>query len=309
MVSQTDKIKGARLAALSKGSWHCGSPVAGFSISSRRSYRYSGRDSPLPSRIGRPSEKHTRCHFTKGATRKSSTHATRRSRRSRMWSLTPTTLQRDTAWSTCRADTQVEPLDCPVAAGRVLVRHMRSTCAGNIKETAMRTDARLPNWIVRIVRTFTPPGPIPAKFLMTIFLQKHSSIGQALLSIPSTIAVPALGRAREAFYWNMAIAQAGILLIPFVDIRRCPSSSISDSFSRADGPRRLHRQGRAPRLRSDNDIHDAGAHHSFQCGTGTSISGANGHKRSDHPTCCQAGRADRLMPISIRKGSRSRAPV
>jgi len=110
----------------------------------------------------------------------------------------------------------------------------------------MRTDARLPNWIVRIVRTFTPPGPIPAKFLMTIFLQKHSSIGQALLSIPSTIAVPALGRAREAFYWNMAIAQAGILLIPFVDILSLPSSSISDSFSRADGPRRLHRQGRAP---------------------------------------------------------------
>jgi len=29
---------------------------------------------------------------------------------------------------------------------------------------------------------------------------------------PVTIAVPALGRAREAFYWNMAIAQVAILL-------------------------------------------------------------------------------------------------
>ena len=81
----------------------------------------------------------------------------------------------------------------------------------------MGTDAgRQPKWIVRIVRACMPPGPIPAKSAIRIFLEKHGSSAQALLAIPSTIAVPALGRAREAFYWNMAFAQVAILFIPFL---------------------------------------------------------------------------------------------
>ena len=87
----------------------------------------------------------------------------------------------------------------------------------------MGTDAgRQPKWIVRIVRACMPPGPIPAKSAIRIFLEKHGSSAQALLAIPSTIAVPALGRAREAFYWNMAIAQVAILFIPFLDIMSLP---------------------------------------------------------------------------------------
>jgi len=36
------------------------------------------------------------------------------------------------------------------------------------------------------------------------------------------IAVPALGWAREVFYWKMAIAQAAILVLPFIDILSLP---------------------------------------------------------------------------------------
>ena len=55
-----------------------------------------------------------------------------------------------------------------------------------------------------------------------MLLETHGSVPQAVLRIPAVIAVPALGWAREMFYWKMAIAQAAILFLPFIDILPLP---------------------------------------------------------------------------------------
>jgi len=39
--------------------------------------------------------------------------------------------------------------------------------------------------------------------LIDVLLETHGSISQAVLRIPGAIAAPALGRARDAFYWKM----------------------------------------------------------------------------------------------------------
>ena len=50
----------------------------------------------------------------------------------------------------------------------------------------------------------------------------HGSIPQAVLLIPVAIAPPAVGRARDRFYWKMAMAQTVTLFFPFVDILSLP---------------------------------------------------------------------------------------
>src|SRR5438093_8783156 len=79
-----------------------------------------------------------------------------------------------------------------------------------------------PNWLVKVVRRLIPPGPGSANEIIDVLLETHGSIPQAVLRIPAVIAVPALGWAREAFYWRMAIAQAAILFLPFIDVLSLP---------------------------------------------------------------------------------------
>ena len=90
------------------------------------------------------------------------------------------------------------------------------------RPTPSKTDLSPPNWLVRVVRRLIPPGPGSANEIIDVLLQTHGSVSQAVLRIPAVIAVPALGWAREAFYWRMAIAQAAILFLPFIDMLSLP---------------------------------------------------------------------------------------
>ncbi len=75
---------------------------------------------------------------------------------------------------------------------------------------------------MRVVQALVPPGPGSPNELIDVLLETHGSISQAVLRIPGAIAAPALGRARDAFYWKMAVTQTAILLLPFVDILSLP---------------------------------------------------------------------------------------
>jgi hypothetical protein len=94
--------------------------------------------------------------------------------------------------------------------------------ANSEKPTQSESDLKRPNWLVRVVWRLIPPGPGSANEIIDVLLETHGSVPQAVLRIPAVIAVPALGWAREAFYWKMAIAQAAILFLPFIDILSLP---------------------------------------------------------------------------------------
>ena len=70
--------------------------------------------------------------------------------------------------------------------------------------TRSNTDLRAPKWLVRVVQALAPPGLGSPNELFDVLLETHGSISQAVLRIPGAIAAPALGRARDAFYWKMA---------------------------------------------------------------------------------------------------------
>jgi len=78
------------------------------------------------------------------------------------------------------------------------------------------------NWLVRIVEVLTPPDSASGNSIINTLWEKHGSLAGVLPHIPAAMAWPALSRARVAFYWNIAIAQAAILLLPFVDILSLP---------------------------------------------------------------------------------------
>src|SRR5437879_12693164 len=90
------------------------------------------------------------------------------------------------------------------------------------RPTPSETHLRAPNWLVRVIGTLIPPGPGSANEISDVLLETHGSVGQAVPRIPALIAVPALGWAREVFHWKMAIAQAAILVLPFIDILSLP---------------------------------------------------------------------------------------
>src|SRR5438128_11185689 len=90
------------------------------------------------------------------------------------------------------------------------------------RPTRSEADLRPPKWLTRIVQALVPPGLGSPNELIDVLLETHGSIAQAVLRIPGAIAAPALGRARDSFYWKMAVAQTAILLLPFVDILSLP---------------------------------------------------------------------------------------
>ena len=90
------------------------------------------------------------------------------------------------------------------------------------RPTPSETHLRRPNWLVRVIGALIPPGPGSANEIIDVLLETHGSVAQAVLRIPALIAVPALGWAREVFYWKMDIAQAAILVLPFIDILSLP---------------------------------------------------------------------------------------
>ena len=100
------------------------------------------------------------------------------------------------------------------------------------RPTPSETRLRAPNWLVRVIEALIPPGPGSANEIIDVLLETHGSVVQAVLRIPALIAVPALGWAREVFYWKMAIAQAAILVLPFIDILSLPLVLNLDSFWR-----------------------------------------------------------------------------
>src|SRR6266699_5272988 len=84
------------------------------------------------------------------------------------------------------------------------------------RPTRSETDLRPPKWLTRIVEALVPPDLGSPNEIIDVLLETHGSIPQAVLRIPAAIAAPALGRARDAFYWKMAVAQTAILFLPFV---------------------------------------------------------------------------------------------
>src|SRR5207245_11322540 len=84
------------------------------------------------------------------------------------------------------------------------------------------SDLSPAKWLPRIVEALVPPELGSPNALIGVLLETHGSIAQAVLHIPVAIAPPALGRARDAFYWKMAMAQTAILFLPFVDILSLP---------------------------------------------------------------------------------------
>src|SRR5881296_1161305 len=81
------------------------------------------------------------------------------------------------------------------------------------RPTRSETDLRPPKWLTRIVEAVVPPELGSPNELIDVLLETHGSIAQAVLHIPAAIAPPALGRARDAFYWRMAMAQTAILFL------------------------------------------------------------------------------------------------
>ncbi len=94
--------------------------------------------------------------------------------------------------------------------------------ANSERPTPSRSDPRRPKWLVRVVHALVPPDLGSPNELIDVLLETHGSISQAVLRIPGAIAAPALGRARDAFYWKMAVAQTAILFLPFVDMLSLP---------------------------------------------------------------------------------------
>src|SRR5947209_207076 len=94
--------------------------------------------------------------------------------------------------------------------------------ANSERPTPSRSDPRRPKWLVRVVHALVPPDLGSPNELIDVLLETHGSIPQAVLRIPAAIAAPALGRARDAFYWKMAVAQTAILFLPFVDMLSLP---------------------------------------------------------------------------------------
>ncbi len=90
------------------------------------------------------------------------------------------------------------------------------------RPTPSETDLRPPKWLARIVEALVPPELGSPNELIGVLLETHGSIAQTVLHIPVAVAPPALGRARDAFYWKMALAQTAILFLPFVDILSLP---------------------------------------------------------------------------------------
>src|SRR5437899_2054661 len=74
------------------------------------------------------------------------------------------------------------------------------------KPTQLENNITPPNWHMRVVRGLIPPGPASANEIIDVLLETHGSVPQAVLRIPAVIAVPALGGARERFYWKIAIS-------------------------------------------------------------------------------------------------------
>ena len=72
------------------------------------------------------------------------------------------------------------------------------------RPTRSETDLRPPKWLTRIVEALVPPELGSPNELIDVLLETHGSIPQAVLLIPVAIAPPALGRARDRFYWKMA---------------------------------------------------------------------------------------------------------
>src|SRR5262250_2245575 len=94
--------------------------------------------------------------------------------------------------------------------------------ANSEKPTHSESDPNPPNWLVRAVRALIPPGPGSANEIIDVLLETHGSVPQAVLRLPAVVAVPALGWARELFYWKMAVAQCAILFLPCGDILSLP---------------------------------------------------------------------------------------
>ena len=72
------------------------------------------------------------------------------------------------------------------------------------RPTRSEADLRPPKWLTRIVEALVPPELGSPNELIDVLLETHGSIPQAVLLIPVAIAPPALGRARDRFYWKMA---------------------------------------------------------------------------------------------------------
>ena len=70
--------------------------------------------------------------------------------------------------------------------------------ANSEKPTQSENDLKRPNWLVRVVWRLIPPGPGSANEIIDVLLETHGSVSQAILRIPSVIAVPALGCTRDA---------------------------------------------------------------------------------------------------------------
>ena len=72
------------------------------------------------------------------------------------------------------------------------------------RPTERQTDLRPPKWLTRIVEALVPPELGSPNELTGVLLETHGSIPQAVVLIPVAIAPPALGCARDRFYWKMA---------------------------------------------------------------------------------------------------------
>ena len=70
------------------------------------------------------------------------------------------------------------------------------------RPTRSEADLRPPKWLARIVEALVPPELGSPNELIDVLLETHGSIAHAVLHIPVAIAPPALGRARDAFYWK-----------------------------------------------------------------------------------------------------------
>lgn len=80
-----------------------------------------------------------------------------------------------------------------------------------------------PAWLVLLVAMLTPPpGREKREAAIERLWRQNSSHAACLLKLPHAIAAEVFFKARDAFYWQMALAQICILLIPFVWIMTRP---------------------------------------------------------------------------------------